>query len=117
MYYIIPTIRRYMASALKEQGMAQKEIAHLFGVRESTVSQYFSSKRASLVTFPENVVAEIERSTHSMKTGFDMIREVQRLLKVVRETRVLCDVHKKYSGITAPCEPFAMGCLPYMERA
>jgi len=114
-YYIIPTIRKYLAYALKRRGMAQRDIARLFMLRESTVSQYFNSKRASLVNFNPEVVKELEKSAEKIENSFDVIRETQRMLKVVRETKTLCDVHRKFSNIKFACDPFEMGCLPYRE--
>ena len=114
-YYIIPTIRKHLAYALKKKGMAQRDIARLFMIRESTVSQYFNSKRASLVSFNPKVVKELERSAEKIENNFDVIRETQRMLKVVRETRTLCDVHRKFSDVKLVCDPYEMGCLPYRE--
>ena len=114
-YYIIPTIRKYLAYALKKKGMAQRDIAKLFMIRESTVSQYFNSKRASLVSFNPMIVKELERSAENIKNNFDVIRETQKLLKVVRETRTLCDAHRKFSDVRLTCDPYEMGCLPYRE--
>ncbi len=112
-YYIIPTIRKHLAYALKKRGMTQKDIAKLFMVRESTVSQYFNSKRASLVSFNPRVIEELEKSAEKIKNNLDMIKETQKLLKVVRETRTLCDIHKKFSNINFDCDPYETGCLPY----
>ena len=112
-YYVIPTIRRYLAQFLKGQGMSQKAIAELFRIRESTVSQYITAKRASLISFPQQIVEEIKTSAGRIQTSLDMVRETQRTLKMVRETGTLCILHHQFSNTKLNCEPNDIGCLPF----
>ncbi len=114
-FYVIPTLRRYLAHFLKKQGLSQKLIAEIFMVRESTISQYFNAKRAALVTFPQAVADEIEVSAGRIKTHMDVIREMQRLLQLIRESRTLCDIHRRFSTIKLDCDPLVTGCVPYRE--
>ena len=42
-YYIIPTIKRYLTQILKDQDIKQNKIAGLIGINEATVSKYLSN--------------------------------------------------------------------------
>ena len=115
-YYILPTIRKYLAFSLKEQGMPQKNIADLLLIRESTVSHYINKKRGNFIQFNTLILNEIKKSASKIKNKLDFITETQHLLKLIRETRTLCEIHKKLSAvIPSTCDPFKTGCLPYQK--
>ena len=59
-FYILPTIRKYLVVYMKEEGLSQKEIAKKLFIRESTVSQYTHGKRASVIDFNENIKKKIK---------------------------------------------------------
>ncbi len=94
-FYIIPALRSAIAKQLKEQGKSQKEIAHLLGLRESTVSQYINERRANLITFSREIEKLIHKSALSIKEHFDVIREVQSLLYAIKNSRELCIIHQQ----------------------
>ncbi len=104
-FYILPAIRSGMASALKKQGVRQKDIAKLLHVQESTISQYISSKRAADVKFDANIQREIAYAVKKIKTTEDLIRETQHILGLVRNDReVLCGLHKALSDVPKGCD-------------
>ena len=109
-YYIIPTLRRYFALSLKEQGLKQKDIAPLLGVEESTVSQYFNNKRAIQISFSKDVEEKIKHSTITIKNPLDTIRETQALLKYILESGELCRLHKQLAHMPETCNIKIMGC-------
>ncbi len=103
-FYILPAIRSGMASALKKQGVRQKEIAGLLCVQESTISQYLSCKRATEVKLPEKVKSEISDSVKKIRTKEDLVRETQHILSSVREEKdVLCGLHRSIADIPKGC--------------
>ncbi|MBI2143738.1 helix-turn-helix domain-containing protein [Candidatus Woesearchaeota archaeon] len=102
-FYILPTIRSRMASAMKEQGMKQKDIAELLCVQESTISQYLSSKRAADVKLGSKVDKEIAEAVKRIKTKEDLVRETQKILRTVKDARILCRVHKSVADIPSAC--------------
>ena len=61
-FYIIPTIRRYFAHFLKEQGLKQKDIAQILNINSATISQYRSNKRGHRFNFDAGTVVEIKKS-------------------------------------------------------
>ena len=103
-FYILPAIRSSMASAMKEQGMKQKDIAKLLCVQESTVSQYLSSKRAADVKFNDRIDKEITAAVKRIKTKRDLIMETQRILEMSRDKDVLCKMHKAVADVPEGCD-------------
>ncbi|MBI2145145.1 helix-turn-helix domain-containing protein [Candidatus Woesearchaeota archaeon] len=104
-FYILPAIRSRMASALKEQGMSQKEIAKLLCVQESTVSQYLNSKRATDVKFSEAVTRKITSAVSRIKTTQNLIRETQHILDLVKKDKIIyCGFHKAVANVPKGCD-------------
>ena len=103
-FYILPAIRSRMASALKGQGMKQKDIAGLLCVQESTISQYMTSKRAADVKFNGVIDKEIAAAVKRIRTKEDLIRETQRILELARKEKILCNVHKAVADVRHNCD-------------
>lgn len=114
-YYIIPTIRRYLAICMKEHGLKQREIAKILNIKEAAVSQYISNKRGSKLKFSRFIEDSIRESSSKIKDNFSLITETQRILKLIRESGELCSFHKKLSPVPTNCNPLKTGCLPYHE--
>jgi predicted transcriptional regulator len=96
-FYIIPAIRAQLAKAMKESGKSQKEIATLLGLRESTVSQYINDKRATLA-FDAGIKEKVSKIASSIGKQVDAIRAVQILLREIKKTRAICDIHRQFSS-------------------
>src|SRR5574341_1255670 len=86
-FYVLPAVRRELATCMKSAGKPQKEIAMLLGVTEPAVSQYMSSKRASLLKFNDKVKAAICESSKRITSELSLMREMQRLLTIIRNER------------------------------
>nr|MBI4156319.1 helix-turn-helix domain-containing protein [Candidatus Woesearchaeota archaeon] len=110
-FYVIPTIRSYFAKYMKEQGKSQKEISQLLHIRESTVSNYVNSKRAAKIEFSENIRKEVKNSSERIKDKWDLLRETQRLLSLIRYSNELCSIHKKLANIPDGCTLEKTGCI------
>ena len=109
-FYILPTLRKYFAIYMKERGLKQKEIAELLQIESATVSQYVNEKRANKIHFEENILSEIKLSTERITDKLSLLREVQRLLKMIRETKALCTIHHAFSQLPETCTPDDIGC-------
>jgi predicted transcriptional regulator len=126
-WYVLPAIRREFAKVMKtkevprvgEDGkvrqhrITQKEIAKMLGVTEPAITQYLLKKkgmrsRGDQVIIPERFLHEIEVSADRMISGFEkglnepdlfeiMTREVNRIIKVIRDDGAMCDIHKQFS--------------------
>ena len=92
-FYVIPALRRELAVCMKASGRSQKLIAKLLGVTEAAVSQYFSSKRAAAIKFDDRMKSVIREAAGRINDEISMFNEMQQLLKVSRQERVVCQAH------------------------
>ena len=109
-FYVIPTLRKHLALALKKQGMKQKDIANIFGINSAAISQYTSNKRGDKVTFDETVLNEISIVASRITTKYQYMQEIQNLLRFIRESKALCKIHKSFSEVPENCDPHQVGC-------
>lgn len=114
-FYILPTIRRYFALCMKEQGIKQKDIAEMLGISSATISQYSSNKRGHRINFDEEVVNEIKKSCLKINDKHSYMHETQHILNFIREKRIVCSVHKLFSTVPKDCNPHKMGCIAYYK--
>ena len=80
--------------SMKKAGKSQKDIAKLLGVTEPAISQYMSQKRASTVKFSDKIKQAIGESASRISTEITLMREMQRLLHIIRNERVVCQIHE-----------------------
>lgn len=109
-FYVIPSLRRQLALYLRERGIKQKDIAELLGIDTAAISQYTSSKRGSRITFDTPIQEEIKKSAQLINNRYSYLKETQRLLRVIRETKTLCQIHKLFSPVPENCDPHETGC-------
>ena len=121
-WYVIPSIRRELALAMIDKGRTQKSIARMLGVTEPAVTQYKLSKgkdssrsRGDRVEIPKKLQPEIDKSADQILAAWDkhgdkaqtfeiMTREVNRIIKVLRNAGILCEVHREHcSGVHPNC--------------
>lgn len=94
-WYIIPSIRRELAIAMKKQGIKQKIIAALLGITPSAVSQYLKKKRAKEIKFNDKIKKEIINASKRIKEDKLLLpTEVQGLLRLIKGQGVTCQCHK-----------------------
>jgi predicted transcriptional regulator len=110
-YYIIPTLRKYLAMSMKERGLKQKEIASMLSIEEASVSHYLHDKRGNKIEFDSDALKEIEISAERIIDKLSYMEEMQHLLRLIRKTRAICDVHKLMSGIPGECRPELINCF------
>ena len=104
-WYILPALRRQLALNMKQKGLKQNEIARIMHVTEAAVSQYFKSKRAKEVAFPENLKQEIKTSAEKiMEENSLFMSELQNLLNLIKQEHLLCAIHKCHCILPENCE-------------
>ena len=98
-WYGLPAIRAALAKALKKHGLTQKDIAARLGIAESAVSQYITGKRGSS-ELPQAFLAEVEVSATRISTAQpgEVAGEIMRLIQLLRNTRVICDLHRQHDA-------------------
>lgn len=110
-WYILPAIRKEFTEVMMKQEFKQKYIAKILGVTEAAVSQYKNSKRACQVELTQtmkNMIIDISSNIKS-DCSIDKIKhaegikcqhcngiyeEFQKLLKVARDEKIICRIHK-----------------------
>ncbi|MEK6903095.1 MAG: hypothetical protein AABW64_00430 [Nanoarchaeota archaeon] len=110
-FYIIPAVKRELATAFKEQGKKQKDIAKLLHTEEATISQYMHNKRGSHIKFPAVFKAEVKKSMAKIHDEISLLKETQYLLKYVRTSGILCQAHKQFSPVPNKCHVGLTGCF------
>lgn len=115
-HYIIPTIKRYLSVYMKQNKKSQKEIADILGIKSAAVSQYISKKRGNQITFDKDLLAEIKKSAKMINNRLSFFREMRRLLTIIKSSRILCRLHKKFSDVPQGCCPDSVGCTIYMRK-
>jgi len=106
-WYILPAIRRGMAEAfVRNHNMSYEKAGNILGISKAAVSQYLSNKRATKVKLKEDVKREIDKSAEiASKNPKKAIKEIQRILKYMRDKKYACEICKKYNPqIKGVCE-------------
>ncbi len=102
-FYVLPAVRRELATCMKAAGKSQKEIAKLLGVTEPAISQYMSAKRASALKFNDKIKQAISESSVRVNSEIALMREMQRLLHIIRNERVVCQIHEAMGFVPKNC--------------
>jgi uncharacterized protein len=102
-FYVLPAIRRELATAMKASGKKQKEIAKLLCVKESTISQYMSDKRASGMKFNEKIKRAAAEAASRITDRVTLIEATQKLLNLIKEEKVLCEFHIERTALPKCC--------------
>ncbi len=76
------------------QGLKQVEIAKKLGITKAAVNQYISEKRGNEIKFNSKLKEVIKESSKKINNEFDAVREIQYLIKVSRNEKVACQIHK-----------------------
>jgi predicted transcriptional regulator len=99
---------------MREHKITQKEIARMLGVTEPAITQYLLRKkgqrsRGDQVSLPNEILREIDKSADSMIEEYEkarlredqdifqvMTKEINRIIRVMRDAGVMCDIHKEF---------------------
>ena len=106
-WYLLPSLRKEIAKILvNEHELSQKEVAVIFGMTESAVSQYLKSKRANELKFSNQELAEIKKYADKiMQDKKNYHSHLFELSKKMRGTKSLCELHKKQdSSVEKNCK-------------
>ena len=132
-WYVLPAIRRELAKIMKtkvvtrtnEDGekvdhkVTQKEIARMLGVTEPAITQYKLKKskrsRGDQVSIPDKILAKIEKAADVIIEAYErsgdkevyeiMTREINHLIEILRDSGVICDVHREHcEGVHDDCK-------------
>lgn len=93
-WYIFPAIRRELALAMKTNGIKQVEIAKKLGVTKSAITQYLNNKRGNEIELNKKIKQAVNESAKKINNQMDNIREMQHLIHVTREEKLICQIHR-----------------------
>ena len=103
-WYVIPALRRELATELKRFGMQQSDIADKLGLTKAAVSQYLSGKRAAQLKFEGAMKEHIKKSAKRIQKGAAMVPEINSLIAEVWKTDLICKLHKTQADIPKQCD-------------
>jgi predicted transcriptional regulator len=106
-WYIIPAIRKELSRLLvRMHDLTFEKAGDILGISKAAVSQYLSNKRANKISLPEDIRKELAKSaTIMIKDNRRAVKEIERILKLMRTKKCCCDVCKKYnSGVFTFCD-------------
>lgn len=103
LHYMIPSIRKELAIAMKESGLSQKAIAEKLMVTDPAVSQYFSEKRATTVEFNDKVKNKIKEAAKNINSN-NFQAEMQNLLKMTLQENATCGVCRDITKASHTCK-------------
>ena len=102
--YIIPSLRKELATYLKKKGLKQKDIAETLNLPPAAVSQYMKEKRG-ITVFSEKIKKEIQKSGDKIiKDRFATQEELLRLITIIKKSYALCEVHKQHDCVPENCD-------------
>lgn len=103
-WYILPAIRKELVAALKGTGKTQKEIAKLLNITEAAVSQYIKEKRATEITFPQELKEFIRKAAQEIKDPSSAFHQIQKISEHIKHSKVLCQLHAQIEGDLKGCD-------------
>ncbi len=94
-WYIIPSIRKEIALAMKAKGIKQAEIARRLGLTKAAITNYITKKRAKEIKFDNEFKKQIKDSINNIKDEVSAMKEIQKLLQVAKNKKIICKIHKQ----------------------
>jgi predicted transcriptional regulator len=112
-WYVLPDLRGELAKILiKDYSLKQKDVATIFGVTPAAINQYLSSKRGgALIKIVDNHTKKAKNVFYKeLKVAADNIYkenttvefELCKLCHLIKDTRILDEIYKKYEGGSIP---------------
>ena len=104
-WFVIPAIHRNLAQQFKKNNLTQRKSAKILGVTEACVSQYLNSIRGTKVSFSKSIQKDIEAAAKRiLNEGTAVIKEVQEICLLIKNSGLLCELHKQYGNTSDSCE-------------
>ncbi len=104
-FFILPTIRKNLAKSLHELGLGQRRIAELLHLTEPAISQYLNNRRAKKeIPLTPEMQKEIKLVARRLQKENNIMKEIQHLLKKMREQRITCKLCQSYLNTKEDCK-------------
>jgi len=102
-WYAIPAIRREFALEMLKNGIKKAEIAKKLGITKAAVSQYLTKKRAQEMKFNKALKREIKKSVKRIIEGENPLKEIQKIISILRKKNFICKFHMSKEKIEKKC--------------
>ncbi len=98
-WYIIPRLRKELAKEfISKYKLSYEKAGNILGISKAAISQYLSNKRANKIKLSKEIIVEVKKSAEVMiQNPHTAIKEMERLLAIMRQKRCSCDVCKHYN--------------------
>ncbi|MBO3769892.1 MAG: helix-turn-helix domain-containing protein [Thermoproteota archaeon] len=99
--YVVPSVRRTLASKLVEKGMYEKEAAEILGLSRSAISRYLNSERGVLVKMTDfldvtNLIESLaEKIIRGKIRGYRIQEEIDKIASYFMSKKYFCSMHEK----------------------
>ncbi|MEM4268022.1 MAG: hypothetical protein QXK37_04295 [Candidatus Woesearchaeota archaeon] len=104
-WYVLPAIRRELATVMISKKMSQKYVAKELGLTDAAVSQYLTKKRAYGVYLPLRIRNKVEKAAVRIINHNSCARlEIQGILRKLTKSGFLCAVHRKKESVPKCCK-------------
>ncbi len=104
LWYVIPSIRRGLALEMQKLGMKNVDIAEKLGLTKAAISQYLNNTRANEFIFNNEIKNEIKKSAGKIDDKKDTVQEIQRIIKMLRNSREVCNFHSLKEQVHVNCD-------------
>jgi len=101
--YVVPFVRRALATKLVEKGMLRKEVAEILELSRSAVSRYLNFERGMLIKTNEfkdvmDLIDKLaDRIIREKISGYIVQEETARIAAYFMSRKYFCKTHKKMS--------------------
>ena len=103
-WYVLPAIRKQLALELINRGLTQSQVSKLLDCSRAAINQYTKQKRGQEI-LPSKIKTEIKKSSHLItKKQSSVFQEIMRVNQLVKNTGLLCQIHKKLGLIKCTCQ-------------
>ncbi|MGB9717703.1 MAG: transcriptional regulator [Thermoproteota archaeon] len=99
--YVVPSVRRTLATKLVKKGMLRKEAAEILELSRSAVSRYLNSERGMLIKTNEfkdvmNLVEKLaDRIIREKPSDYIVQEETAKIVAYFMSRKYFCKTHKK----------------------
>ena len=93
--YIIPALRKELASLLEKKNLNDAEISRKLGITKAAVSQYKHKKRGKKLDFPKEIENKIKKAAVSILKGKSANSEIAKIIEKMKSSRCICKICKE----------------------
>lgn len=103
-WYVLPAIRKQLALELIKQGLTQSQVSKLLDCSRASINQYTKQQRGHEI-LNQKIKSEVENSSSLIiKNKSTVFQEIMRVNQLVKNTGLLCQLHKKLGLAKCSCQ-------------